>query len=141
MFSSMFLSETCFARKSVALHKDAAKPGVLCTCSVVLGFGCSFGYIFTLCVSTPVCVPSTCGRRVEPRRKLACSATGSAPYLTAPFEDEPWAKSCAFRKPRRGRLPQGSTLSTVSSTEFYQGTRAPVRSRGGCSPKAMASSS
>lgn len=141
MFSCMFLSETCFARKLVALHKDAAKPGVLCTCSVVLGFGCSFGYIFTLCVSIPVCVPSSCGRRVEPRRKLACSATGSALHLTAPFEEESWAKSCAFRKLRRGSLPLRSTLSTVGSIEFYRGTRAPVRSRGGCSPKAMASSS
>lgn len=133
MFSCVFLSETCFPRKSVALHKHATKPGILCAClSVVLGFGCSFGYIFALRVSIPECVPSSCGRLVEPRRKgSAVSATGSALYLTAPFKDESWGKSCAFRKLRQGDSLWGfHAFNRRLDSEFYWGTRAQARSRG-----------
>lgn len=115
------------------MHKHATKPGILCAClSVVLGFGCSFGYIFALRVSIPECVPSSCGRLVEPRRKgSAISATGSALYLTAPFEDESWGKSCAFRKLRRGDSLWGfHAFNRRLDSEFYWGTRAQARSRG-----------
>lgn len=111
-----------------ACHKARHAVGAL---SVVLGFGCSSGYIFALCVrvSTPKCVRVTLSldtrsRQFRPlarlRIQLCCPSTSRR--MRAHFESHE-----AFNR----RLNFG----------FYRGTRAQARSQGArSSPKAMASS-